>query len=67
MCSSNMIPESIYKVGLRFLSSKKEEAGHDFGMKNIRRIVDHANVQYDWLQKSRFHVEIALLFQKKEP
>lgn len=63
VCENDMAALSIHRNGIRFLSSKKDELGHGFGVENIRRIVDEVNGQCKFVaQGNRFRVEIALPF-----
>lgn len=65
-CNNDMTPDSIHRVGTRFLSSKKEGVGHGFGVENIKKIVNEANGQCKFItQEQIFHVEIILPFEKK--
>lgn len=65
-CNNDLMSTTIHKVGVHFLSSKKESVGHGFGVENVKKIVNGANGQCKFVaQDHTFRVEIILPFEKK--
>lgn len=65
-CENTMLPSSIHRDGVRFISSKIDKTLHGFGTAHIKSIVNEASGQCNFIIKeSVFRVEIIIPYSKE--